>query len=101
MTATPFPEAARSAGAWVPVTGVLFQHAPLSRGAEIGRILLTFEPAYRDDLLFLFRLMRRLNALLRRAPRGADEEDARDRCRIWKTTSRRRGPTGAGAAPCC
>ena len=45
----------RDAG-WVRVTGALIAHAPARDGSAIGRVLVTFDPDHRHDLLYLQRV---------------------------------------------
>jgi hypothetical protein len=64
--------------AWIPVIGALIQRAPLVRDYSVGRVVVSFDPAHCNDVLFLFHLQSRVSALRSHQPRTPDEYALRE-----------------------
>jgi hypothetical protein len=66
--------------AWVPVTAVILAEGRWKTypGHSFARVLFTFDPRHRHDLVFLDRVCARLARLRGRAPADEDERDMAD-----------------------
>src|SRR5437867_2347946 len=67
-----------SAADWIDVTAALVQHTDYNANCAFGRVLITFDPARRNDMFFLDQMHSRVTALRGKRSLTPDEQTALD-----------------------